>query len=448
MRLLFLAKKFFKKLLAGDKQNRRNTNHILFLLSIKRLKSSIGSVVTQNKTLQYIFTWISIAVLFCLFLIPNAIAHSPEQSYLYFKIYDRAIETRVEITVKDLNQALGLDLPGKRKAKAEDIAPHLDLIKEYIDDKLTLSQNGQPYTLEYQKYDLFKTGFAQFVTFDYRIANLVEVPDKFEVYYGVLLDIEPKHKNLVVIEHNWKTGTFQNESGVSLIFTPNSKPQTLDISSASMWRGFLAVVNLGVLHIWEGIDHILFLVALILPAVLRRETSGWQPVPKFRPAFIQIIKIATAFTVAHSITLALATLQIVEIPSRLVESLIAVSIAVAAIDIIYPIFKEKIWLIIFGFGLFHGFGFANVLAELGIVREHALLSLFGFNLGVELGQIVIIAIVFPILYLLRKQKVYTKFILKYSTYFLLLIAFYWLTERSLDINLATSAKQLVKSVLL
>ena len=448
MRLLFFQKRFFRKLVEGDSDTRRDSRYLPLLLPIKCLKKSICKVLTQNRTLRSIFAQISIAILFCLFLISNATAHSPRQSYLYFKIYDRAIETRVEITVKDLNQALGLDLPGNRRAKAKDIAPHLDQIKEYIDDNLTISRDGQEYTLKFQKYNLFKTTFAQFVTFDYRLDNLEEIPEKLEVYYGVLLDIKPKHKNLVVIEHNWKTGTFANESGVSLIFTPNSQPQTLDLSSASIWRGFLSVVKLGFLHIWEGIDHILFLVALILPAVLRRENYRWQPVQKFRPAFIHIVKIATAFTIAHSITLALATLQILEIPARLVESLIALSIAIAAIDIIYPIFKEKIWLVIFGFGLFHGFGFANVLAELGIVREHALLSLFGFNLGIQLGQIVIIAVVFPILYLLRKQKFYTNFVLKFGTIFLFLIALYWLTERSFDISLANYTKQFIKSILL
>ena len=441
---------FFRKLFPRNKkQARLASRHCSVSCQNQDKTSSIWIRLTENKTLRSIFAQISIAILFCLLLISNATAHSPGQSYLFLKIYDRAIETRVEITVKDLNQALGLDLPSNRNAKAEDIAPHLDQIKDYIDKNLTISANQQDYDLKYQKFDLFRTKFAQFAAFDYRVDNLQEIPEKFGVDYRVLLDIKPKHKNLVVIAHNWKTGTFDNESIVSLIFTSNSQKQTLDLSASTLWNGFLSVVKLGFLHIWEGIDHILFLIALILPAVLRREDLRWHPVESFRPALIYVVKVATAFTIAHSITLALATFQIVEIPSRLVESVIAASIAIAAVDIIYPIFREKIWFVIFGFGLFHGFGFASVLVELGIVQEHALLSLFGFNLGIELGQIAIIAIVFPILYLFRQQRFYTKFVLKLGAAFLFVVALYWLTERAFNIDLVvlTLVKQFLQSIL-
>ncbi|MDJ0731102.1 MAG: HupE/UreJ family protein [Crocosphaera sp.] len=384
------------------------------------------------------------AILFCLLPILNTTAHSLGQSYLYFQVYDQAIETRVEITVEDINQALNLNLPTNQEVTKEDVEPHLEKIRDYIDENLMISNNQQEYPLKYQGYGQFETGFARYLTFKYRLDNLVEIPQTLDVDYRVLLDVKPKHKNLVVIEHNWKTGTFANESSVSLIFTANSSPQTLDLSSSSLLRGFISVVQLGFLHIWEGIDHILFLIALILPSVLRRENLGWQPVKNFRPAFFYVIKIATAFTIAHSITLALATFQIVEVPSRIVESIIALSIAIAAIDIIYPIFGRRIWLIIFGFGLFHGFGFANVLAELGIVQEHALLSLFGFNLGIELGQIAIIAIIFPILYLCRQQKIYTKFIVQSGAAFLFIVAIYWLIERAFEVDLHVLA--LVKQI--
>ncbi len=435
---------FVKKLFQQYRKNNKSNLYLPLSLLNNSPKNNIWAKITQNKVLNSIILYISIAILFCLLSILNATAHSPGQSYLFFKIYDQAIETSVEITVEDLNQALNLDLPTNRQAEKEDIEPHLEQIKDYIDKNLTISNNQQQYTLKYQGYSTFKTEFARYLIFDYRIDNLLEIPQKLDVYYGVLLDLKPKHKNLVVIAHNWKTGTFSNESTVSLIFTANSPPQTLDLSSSSLLQGFISVVKLGVLHIWEGIDHILFLIALILPSVLRRDELGWQPVKNFRPAFFYVIKIATAFTIAHSITLALATLKIVEVSSRIVESIIALSIAIAAVDIIYPIFGRRIWLIIFGFGLFHGFGFANVLAELGIVQEHALLSLFGFNLGVELGQIAIIAVVFPLLYLFRQQKLYTKLMLKFGAIFLFVVAIYWLIERAFDVDF--NALALVKQI--
>jgi hypothetical protein len=208
-------------------------------------------------------------------------------------------------------------------------------------------------------------------------------------------------------------------------------------------------------HIWIGLDHILFLLALVLPAVVRRKktvlsglsNSGasselnakwplqmWNPVLKFKPAFLYIVKIVTFFTIAHSLTLSLAALELVILPSRFVESVIALSIALAAYHNIRPIFGNREWIIAFGFGLFHGFGFASVLSGKGLSGEFMTLSLLGFNVGVEIGQIVIICMIFPVLFLLRKSISYPK-ILAYGSIILILISLFWFTERVFDINL-------------
>ena len=129
-------------------------------------------------------------------------------------------------------------------------------------------------------------------------------------FCGHLFDIKPNHKNLGVIAHNWKTGTFDNEAIVSLVFTKNDPQKTLDLSDSTLWNGFLNVVYLGLSHMWEGLDHSFFLLALLIPAVLRREKSPWQPVEHFRPALIYVIKIAITFTVALSIRLAPAPLDL------------------------------------------------------------------------------------------------------------------------------------------
>ncbi|MEL6137150.1 MAG: HupE/UreJ family protein, partial [Cyanobacteria bacterium J06628_6] len=107
----------------------------------------------------------------------------------------------------------------------------------------------------------------------------------------------------------------------------------------------------------------------------------------------------------------------------------------AAVDIFIPIFKGRSWLIIFLFGLFHGFGFADVLAELGVTSQYALLSLFGFNLGVEIGQLAIIAVIFPLLYLVRKQFFYPRFVLQMGGFSLGAMSLYWFVERAFDVNL-------------
>lgn len=154
--------------------------------------------------------------------------------------------------------------------------------------------------------------------------------------------------------------------------------------NASLERGtagqFVFYLGLGVEHIIGGIDHLLFLLALLALA-----TSLWQTV-----------KIVTAFTVAHSITLSLAALGMVDVPSSIVEPLIAASIVWVAVEnLVAPAGAYRRWLIAGGFGLIHGLGFASALAALGLSREVLVRALIGFNIGVELGQLVFVAVVMP-----------------------------------------------------
>ncbi|MGD9361734.1 MAG: HupE/UreJ family protein, partial [Desulfobacterales bacterium] len=153
-------------------------------------------------------------------------------------------------------------------------------------------------------------------------------------------------------------------------------------------------------------------------------------------------------TIAYSLTLSVAALGIFELPSRLVETIIALSIAIAALDIIFPIFKRKIWWVVFIFGLFHGFGFASVLKRLGVLGEHLALSLFGFNLGVEVGLVVIICLVFPIIYLMRRYAFYPKIVMRYGAATMILVAALWFVERAfLDITFARLLKRSIRTII-
>ena len=187
-----------------------------------------------------------------------------------------------------------------------------------------------------------------------------------------------------------------------------------------------------------GFDHVMFLVALLLPAVLRREDGSWRAVERFSPALVNVVKIVTAFTVAHSVTLSLAALGLVRLPERLVEVVIAASIAIAAAELLFPVFKGRVWIVVFGFGLFHGFGFAGALAEMGVLGDHIGLSLFGFNLGVEIGQVAIVAILFPLLFLSRRLVLYRTVAVPAAAVGMILIASAWVVERAFDVDIPMS----------
>jgi hypothetical protein len=262
-------------------------------------------------------------------------------------------------------------------------------------------------------------------------------------YEAFIKDISG-HTALLVIEENKKVGLANNESMHSLQFSPGKTRQELSTTEDFLLRSFLAMIKSGIWHIWMGFDHILFLLALLLPSVLRFRSKDevlpvevqnnvWKPVERFKAALKNVIKIVTFFTIAHSITLCLAAFQIISLHPRLIESIIAISIALAAIHNIYPLLSRKEWLIAFVFGLFHGFGFASVLAEKGLGGSYLGLSVFGFNLGVEIGQLAIIALVFPILYLLRKTFLYPK-IRVFGSIFLIFISLYWFIERAFGVD--------------
>lgn len=179
-----------------------------------------------------------------------------------------------------------------------------------------------------------------------------------------------------------------------------------------------------------------------------RRQWHWEPIAQARAALINTVKIVTVFTIAHSITLSLAALEIILLPPRLVESVIALSIAIAALNIVIPLFGERIWWVVFVFGLFHGFGFASVLSEMGIASNYLPLTLLGFNLGVELGQIAVVCAVFPVLFALRNTRHYPRFTLRYGAACLIFVSLYWFVERAFNVDLPAGeiAQKLLKSV--
>ncbi len=223
-----------------------------------------------------------------------------------------------------------------------------------------------------------------------------------------------------------------------LRYTPNSTTQLVELDDASWWKGMRAVVGLGVEHIRIGSDHILFVLALVLPSVLVfRRKEGWLPARTFGSTLWRVLKIVTMFTIAHSVTLALGGLGIVELPPRLVEAVIAISIALAALHNVRPIFVNKEWLLAGGFGLFHGFGFAGLLSELGLDRSNRIASLLGFNVGIELGQAVIILVLFPALFLMRRTRAYLG-IMYAGSVVLALVALGWALERVFGLESSVS----------
>ncbi len=170
--------------------------------------------------------------------------------------------------------------------------------------------------------------------------------------------------------------------------------------------GLLSLFHLGMRHIAEGTDHLLFLLVLLLPAPLGVVASRWTGVTGVRCSLLRILRIVTAFTVGHSITLGLAAFGFVHVPSRPVEVLIAVSILVSAVHALRPIFPGKEAAIAAFFGLFHGLAFASTLSDLGLARWERVAGILAFNLGIETMQIAVVAAILPSLLLMSRTRAY------------------------------------------
>ena len=248
-------------------------------------------------------------------------------------------------------------------------------------------------------------------------------PEALAISYRLFADFDPQHKGLLMLRVGDETR--------SAIFSPEAASQRFVLGQPGTFDQFVQFFASGVEHIWTGYDHILFLISLLLPAALSRRGRSWKPRESFRAAASDVFRIVTAFTLAHSITLALATLQIVALPSRLTESAIAFSVVLAALNNVFPIIGGRRWAVAGAFGLVHGFGFASVLIDLGLPEAALALALAAFNLGVEAGQIAIVLVFLPVAWRLRHTPLYRRVVMTGGSLFIAMLAAMWLVERAL-----------------
>jgi hypothetical protein len=357
----------------------------------------------------------------------TALAHKPSDSYLTLTTGGGALRGQWDIALRDLEYAIGLDTDGDGAITWGELRAHHADIAAYALARLTLRGDGRPCRPEVRAHlvDQHSDGAYAVLRFD---APCAAAPQRtLEIGYSLFADLDPTHRGLVRVQHGAVTA-----SGV---LGPDRPRLEVALGEASRLRQFLDYAREGVWHIWIGIDHVLFLVSLLLPAVLVFGARGWGPAPRFAPVFWDVFRVVTAFTVAHSITLSVAALGLVELPSRLVESVIALSVVLAALNNLKPVVLARRWAVAFAFGLVHGFGFASVLADLGLPRDALLVSLVGFNLGVEAGQLAVVGLFLPGAFLARRRWAYRRLVFAGGSAAIALVAAAWMVERIFVVKL-------------
>ncbi|MBI3876395.1 MAG: HupE/UreJ family protein [Verrucomicrobia bacterium] len=365
--------------------------------------------------------------LFCLLALlcaHDAFAHRPGESYLSLKLEETRLVGQWDLSLRDLDAVIDLDENGDGSVTWDELRSRQRAIAAYALGRLRLRVNGvevTPFVSEHQVAS-YPDGVYAVVNFE---AEGFRKPRALEIEYRVFFDKIPLHRGLVSV-------AWEGRELVTMFGSANSV-QRLDLGDASFWRELRDFGREGVWHIWLGFDHILFLLALLFPSVLRREGAEWRGVAAFKPAFVNVLKVVTAFTVAHSITLSLAALDVVRVPSRIVESVIAASVVLAALNNLKPVVKERVWIVAFCFGLVHGFGFASALSEFGLKDSSLLVPLVGFNLGVEIGQLVIVSLFLPPAFALRDSRFYQSLTLRVGSACVVVLASAWLVQRAFDL---------------
>ena len=257
---------------------------------------------------------------------------------------------------------------------------------KYIKSKISIRNNSNICSLENLNY---KSEDLSLITM-FNI-NCNEPLENLKIKYTLFFEFDKTQEGIMSIILPSKEKSY--------IFSIHQKEYALKISTpkSSIFNDFKNFVIEGMYHIWEGIDHIMFLLMLLIPALLYTTS--------FKLALLDVLKIVTAFTVSHSITLSLSMFNLLNPPEQIVETLIAISVLLTALNNIYPVISyKKEWLLAFIFGFIHGFGFANAMHEINLNSVNFFSAVFGFNIGVEIGQIVIVLVILPIIYILASTK--------------------------------------------
>jgi hypothetical protein len=366
-----------------------------------------------------------VLLLFLGLMAAPAWAHKPSDSYLKISRDGPRLRVEWDIALKDLEYIVGLDTDGDGRITWGELKTRRRDVVAHALDHLQVTANGDICQLRMKQLMATEHSDGGYAVLVLEAVCPAEA-DELSLHYNLLFDADPTHRGLVLFEENAAT--------VTHVLSADAPAVILRAADTGLLKQFVAFVRVGIWHILIGFDHILFLAALLLPAVFERREECWSPVTQLRPTVNSVLKIVTVFTVAHSITLWLASTGYVTLPSRLVEAGIALSIVVTAINNLYPVLPLSGWVVAFGFGLVHGFGFANVLIDLGLRSSSLAVTLLSFNVGVELGQLLIVLVFLPLAFLMRSTVFYRSLVFRFGSVLVAIMGAMWTVERIFNLK--------------
>lgn len=368
-------------------------------------------------------------------------AHPMPNSVVLLKIHPNRINAELQIPLVELQSAWGHAVNDSAGGLLERLGPQLhDYVKQHIQLR---SSDGQRWHITVGEMKVSEVQNPIVGVYRELTVQVEMIPPtgqdvrKFSMDYDVVLHQVVTHQILVSVWQDWERGQLAEQEPMQVgtistdIVSGKVLPLAVDLASGSRWTGFKSMVRLGIEHISEGTDHLLFILVLLLPAPLLVGNGRWSKFGGVKYSLIRLLTIVTSFTFGHSVTLLLAALGWVHFPSQPIEILIAISILLSAVHAIKPLFPGRETLIAGGFGLIHGLAFATTLSNLQLDTVPMMISILGFNVGIELMQLAVIGMTIPWLFLLSRTPTYPV-VRVGGALFAMVASFAWVVERLSD----------------
>lgn len=362
----------------------------------------------------------------------NAQAHSSSNSYIIFSTQNQSSVLRADINFRDVDLVFDLDQNKDGKVSWGETLAKTAEIQAWLEQGIQLNTTSQKCSLTQMNMKASDHADGTYLSVEWAVAcsgAAQEGPTGLKLRYSLMFDQDNLHRALVKID--------LPDSQSSAILSPERPEVSLTKANDSLTHVLARYLIEGVWHIWIGVDHILFLLSLLILAFLeptRKSVIHWPAVKNVKTSVLDVLTVVTAFTLAHSITLGLTIFKWLEPSADFIEPVIALSVVAAALNNLLGWAALRRWQLAFAFGLVHGFGFANVLLDLGLPSDQLAIALGGFNLGVELGQIAIVLVFLPLAWTLRHTIFYRWVVVVGGSLAIAALGLIWTLQRTGILN--------------
>ena len=350
----------------------------------------------------------------------SAFAHAASTSFVILQLPqgDGPVAVRWDLSLHDIVWVVFVDADYDGNVTWQEVQDARPALANAVLTQMSVQRGGAPCVLRVQDFALATRNEQNFLS----VALQADCPNAGLTSVGGTLFMSGDASQRVLLS------AMRGEEQLTGVLSAGEN-SWVEPAQASAWRSFARFIGEGVWHVLIGYDHIAFVLLLLLPSVVRPVDGRWHGATGFGQVTRDLVTIITAFTLAHSITLALAVTGTVMLPMQPIEIAIAASIAVAGVVNLLPGLSRLRLPLAFGFGLVHGFGFANALSEIDAEGSSLLPLLAGFNIGVELAQLGIVALVLPLIYSMRATRWYAGTVLPLGSCALGMAGLVWLFQR-------------------